>query len=122
MRIAVYAQNADTRHSISRLTEDILLRRGILPEMTMFPMLPELLAAARENAAFDIVLVEEAQGASALKNLCRLVPVILIGGKDDGPTAFDAGADYFIEKPVDEKKLNRALMRCLSVKKKENMI
>ena len=89
MKIAIYAQNAETRYSISRQTEDALLRLGILPEMTLFPMLPELLAAAGGGAVFDLVLVGEARGAPALESLCRVAPVILIGEKDEGPTAYD---------------------------------
>lgn len=122
MRIAVYAENAEVRHGISRQTEDALLRRGILPEMTLFPMLGELLAAAGGSAAFDLVMVGEAQGVHTLKSLCRLAPVIIIGDKDEGPAAFDVGADYFIENPVNGSELNRALTRCLSGKKKEYTI
>lgn len=122
MKIAIYAQSAETRYSISRQTEDALLRLGILPEVTLFPMLPELLTAAGGSSVFDLVLVGEARGAPALKNLCRLAPVILIGEKDDGPTAFDVGANYFIEAPIDGNELNLALTRCLSGRKKESAI
>ena len=122
MRIAVYAESAEVRHSISRQTEDALLRRGILPEMTLFPMLAELLAEAGGSAAFDLVMVGETRGAQALKSLCRLAPVIIIGEKDEGSAAFDVGAEYFIENPVNGSELNRALTRWLSGKMKEYTI
>ena len=110
MKIAVYAQNAEARYSLSRQTEEVLLRRGILPEVTLFPMLPELLVAG-ECTAFDLALVAGERGAAALKGLCRTVPVILVGEKSDGPAAFDIGARYFIDIPVDKYKLDNSLTR-----------
>lgn len=114
MRVAVYSADMDARHALSRLADDALLRRGVLPELTLFPMLPELLAVmAGAESPFDLVIAD-ARDASALKSLCRAAPVILVGGKCDGPAAFDIGARFFIENPVSREKLDRAIIRCIN--------
>lgn len=114
MRIAVCTADVDARHALSRLADDALLRHGVLPELTLFPMLPELLAAlAGAGSVFDLVITD-ARDAAALKCLCRAAPVILVGGKCDGPNAFDVGAQFFIENPVNREKIDRAIARCLN--------
>ena len=114
MRIAVCTSDMDARHALSRLADDALLRRGVLPELTLFPMLAELMAVmAGARNRFDLVITD-ARDASALKCLCRAVPVILVGGREDGPAAFDIGVRYFIETPVNREKLDRAIARCLN--------
>ena len=118
MRVAVCMTNMDARHALSRLVDDALLRRGVLPELSLFPMLPELLSATAEGKdGFDLIITEQGCGA-ALHTLCRDAAVILVGGREDGPDAFDAGARYFIEAPVSRKKLDRAIERCLDRKEK----
>ena len=116
MRVAVCTADMDARHALSRLADDALLRRGVLPELTLFPMLPELLAVmAAAGSPFDLVIAE-AGGGAALRGLCRDAPVILVGGKCDGPAAFEVGARFFIENPVSREKLDRAIARCLNKK------
>lgn len=116
MRIAVCTSDIDERHALSRLADDALLRRGVLPELTLFPMLPELLAnMAGAGSPFDLVIAE-AGGTAALQSVCRAAPVILVGGREDGPAAFDAGARFFIENPVNREKIDRAIARCLGKK------
>ena len=123
MRIAVCSPDLDERHALSRLLEEALLQRGILPEVVLFPMRQELAEAAfSRNEAFDLALVAGARDAPLIGALCRRVPLILVGGKEDGPAAFDLGAGYFLENPVGKRKLEQALIRCLGGEKKEKAI
>lgn len=117
MRVAVCAADMEERYALLRLVDDALLRRGFLAELTLFPLLAELLAA-EEREAFDLVLLRESRDAGALQRLCGAAPVILVGGRLDGPSAFDAGARYFMETPVDQDKLDRALRAVLTRKER----
>ena len=123
MRIAVCASDMDARYELSRLVDKALLLRGFPAEMSLFPTLAELLEVTAEGKSiFELVFVSNARDAAALKTICRRAHVILVGGKDAGPAAFDIGARYFIEAPVNRDELDRALTRCLSVRKKETVI
>ena len=57
MRIAVCISDMDARYALSRLIDDALLLRGVLLELTLFPMLPELLAVITDTGSlFDLVI------------------------------------------------------------------
>lgn len=118
MQVAICTADTDERYELSRLVDDAMLRRGLLPEMLLFRSPTELLEASADGkAVFDLVFLMNIHNAPSLRNLCRRATVILVGSKGDGPTAFDIGADYFIESPVMQKELNNALTRCLPLKK-----
>ena len=113
MHIAVYSPDRNERYELSRLVDDILLRQGVLPEISMFPMLPELLAASELNSPpFGLIILSFAGNTSAIKGLCRRTAVIMIGQKSDGPDAFEVGAEYFLESPIDKGELVKAVRRC----------
>lgn len=113
MRVAICAQDIDERYAISRLVEDVLLRRGTLPEISLFPMLPEMIEAARLHK-FDAALICDLYESNSMRVICQSASVILVGFKEDGITAFDVGARYFVEAPATAEKITRALARCLS--------
>ena len=118
MRIAVCSSDMDERYALSRRIDNALLRRGVLPEISMFPMLPELIEASAQSCGFDMAVIPGKTGKTALSELCRRMAVILVGGCD-GADAFEVGAAYFIENPENKSQWEKALTRCLSRKKEE---
>lgn len=114
MRIAICALDMDVRYSLSRMAEEMLMRRGILPEISLFPMPQELLETSMHGAeGFHLVIVAASRHTSSLEHLCRRVPVILVGKRQDSAAAFDLGASHFLETPVTKENLGKALARCL---------
>lgn len=114
MRIAVCTHDIDERHHISRMLDESLPAKGFIPKISLFPLPSELLEhAAKQPAPFDVVLLSGHREDSVLQQLCRLAPVILVGEQTMAPVAFDVGAAYFIESPVEQTKLERALNHCI---------
>lgn len=114
MRIAVCSGDTEERHHISKLADELMLQQGLLPKISLFPMPHELLeTSARQTDPFDIIILSEHRDESLLQHLCKLTSVILVGQRHLGPTAFDAGAAYFVEAPVDPTKLQKALAHCI---------
>ncbi len=110
MRIAVCSHDREERHLISRLTDEILLLQGKIPKISLFPIVHELLeTTVGQTEQFDLVFLSGHRDENLLSRLCRHAPVILIGDQTLMPTAFDVGAAYFIESPVDNTKLTRAV-------------
>lgn len=110
MRIAVCTGDIDERHHISRLLDETLPARGLIPKISLFPLPGELLEfTAREKDPFDVVLLSGYEEDSVMQQLCKLAPVILVGKQALAPVAFDVGAAYFIESPVEQHKLERAM-------------
>ena len=116
MRVAVCASDADTRYKLSRMVDDALLRCGLLAEMALFHMLAEVLESANETDFYDLV-VTDAGDVLSLKAVCSRSALVLVGDRRDGPDAYDIGARYFIEAPVDRYKIDKALRRCVKQKK-----
>lgn len=113
MHIAVCSKNKEERYELSRLADDQLLLQGILPEISLFPMLEELLiASVNEGTPFELMMIAYEGDPSAIKMLSGRSAVILVGEKQDGPDAFEAGASYFLESPVDRQALAKAFSRC----------
>lgn len=115
MRIAICARDRDERYALSRMTEEALLRHGVLPEISLFSMPHELLEAAarQKEEAFGLTLVVGPVNANTLRSMCGKTRVVYIGIKREGVVAFDVGAGYFLEAPVTAEKLDKALKRCL---------
>lgn len=114
MRIAVCSHDTDERHLISRIIDETMPQRGLLPKISLFPLPHELLeTAAQQEKPFDLILLSGHKDEAFLSNLCRLTSVILIGEQEMGPTAFDVGAAYFVEAPVDHSKLSKAVAHCV---------
>lgn len=115
MRVAVCSYDRDERYALSRMLEDALLRRGLMAEVSLYPMPQELWeAVARQgDAPFALALIVMARSVAEIGALCGRLPVVLIGDKHDGPAAFELGAAYFIQTPVTREALDRALSRCL---------
>ena len=110
MKIAVCAHDMDERHYISRLLDETLPARGLIPKISLFPLLNELLeSAAKPDRPFDVAILSGHKEDALLQQLCRLTPVILVGQQEMAPVAFDVGAAYFIEAPADPQKLERAI-------------
>lgn len=119
MRIAVCSHDREERHLISRLIDEALLLQGKIPRILLFPIVHELLeAAVQETERFDAVLLSGHRDEDTLRRLCSITPVVLIGEQALMPTAFDVGAAYFIESPVEEHKLARAL-DCLARRRRK---
>ena len=115
MRVAVCSNDTNERHTLSRITDEIMSPRGTIPKISLFPFPHELLeTAARQQPPFDLILLSGHKDDAVLPHLCRLASVILIGEQELGPTAFDAGAAYFIEAPADHQKLEKAIINCLT--------
>ena len=118
MRIAVCSGDTDERHHISKLTDELMLQHGLLPKISLFPMALELLeSSARQVDPFDIIILSDHRDESILQRLCKLTSVILVGQRHIGPTAFEAGAAYFVESPVESEKLQKALDHCVQLHK-----
>ena len=117
MKIAVCARDMDERHHISRLLDEALPIRGLVPKISLFPIPDELLeSVAKKERVFDVVLLSGQKEDSHIQQLCRLTPVMLIGKQDLSPVAFDVGAVYFIESPVDKSKIDRAFSHYLQTR------
>lgn len=117
MRIAVCTDNIDERHQISRMLDEMLPTKGWNPKITLFPQPSELLEfAAKERDMFDMVLLSGRGEDSIMQQLCKLIPVILVGQQSLAPVAFDVGAAYFVESPVERNQLERAIDHCLQSK------
>ena len=122
MRIAVCSQDREERHLISRLIDETLLLQGKIPKILLFPIVHELLeAAVQETERFDAVLLSGHRDEDTLRRLCNITPVVLIGEQALMPTAFDVGAAYFIELPVNEQKLTRALACIARQQRKQDL-
>lgn len=120
MRIAVCSHDTDERYLISRLTDEAMLQQGRLPKISLFPIAQELLEiSARQTEPFDMILLSGHRDETLLNRLCKMASVILIGDQSLCPTAFDAGAAYFIESPVDKHKLDRAVEHLIRRKHKQ---
>ena len=110
MRIAVCATNTDQRQLLSRVVDETLSPKGIIPQISIFPLPYELLeTTAGQDKTFDLVLLSDYDDKGYLSHLCRLTPVILIGQRHLGPTAFEVGAAYFVESPAEPSKLTEAI-------------
>lgn len=115
MHIAVCSYDRDERYALSRLLETALLRRGVLPKITLFHMPQELLEAVtlRDQSPFDFALVATMRCAGEIRALCGRMRVVLLGEKRESAAAFEWGAAYFIESPICRESLDKALARCL---------
>lgn len=110
MKIAVCTRDIDERHHISRLLDETLPARGLIPKISLFPLPDELLeSAAKQERPFDVAILSGEKEDGILQQLCRLAPVILVGQQEMAPVAFDVGAAYFIEAPADQQKIERAI-------------
>ncbi len=114
MRIAVCTDNIDERHQISRMLDELLPAKGWIPKIALFPLPGELLEfTAKERDLFDMVLLSGRGEDAIMQQLCKLSPVILVGQQSLAPVAFDVGAAYFVEAPVERSQLERAIDHCL---------
>lgn len=114
MRIAVCTGDIDERHHISRLLDETLPAKGLIPKISLFPLPDELLeSAVKQDRPFDVAILSGHKEDGILQQLCRLAPVILVGQRELAPVAFDVGAAYFIEAPVERHKLERAIAHYL---------
>ncbi len=110
MRVAICSHDTEERYLISRLTDAIILPKGKIPKISLFPLPHELLeTTASQTDKFDLVLLSGHTDERLLQQLCSLAPVILIGKPELGLTAFEVGAAYFIEAPADPEKLDKAI-------------
>ncbi len=120
MHIAVCSPDINERYELSRLVDDIMLGQGVLTEISMFPMLPELLNVSEKSTTpFELIIVVFVGNMSSVQSLCRHTAVIMVGNKRDGPDAFEVGAEYFLESPVDRQQLSKALERFFRHKVKQ---
>lgn len=110
MRVAICMQSSEERYRISRLADEIILPKGKIPKISLFPLPHELLeTTAAQAEKFDLALLSGHTDERLLQQLCSLLPVILIGEPELGLTAFEVGAAYFIESPADSEKLEKAI-------------
>lgn len=114
MRIAVCSDDTNERHFISRVADELISPKGKIPKISLFPLSQELLeTTAQQEKPFDLIFLSGQEDTSFLHHICKLASVVLIGGQHLAPSAFDVGAAYFIEYPVDRQKLEKAIYHCI---------
>lgn len=132
LKIAICDDEAHYRDQVTGMTRHILQNAGIDCELSVYQSGTELLDAIRDGSVFHILLLDvvmepfSGMELAALlrkqKNRCAIV--FISGNLEMALQGYEVSAARFLSKPVDEARLEEALLHCCSLwqEKKEILL